>query len=48
MHLSPNWHLGAGLRYQELQGDAKDSPIVDERGDSTQMIYGLGLGYVWQ
>ena len=48
MHLSPDWHLGAGLRYQELQGDAKDSPIVDERGDSTQMIYGLGLGYVWQ
>lgn len=48
MHLSPDWHLGAGVRYQELQGDAEDSPVVDERGDSAQFIYGLGLGYVWQ
>jgi len=48
MHLSPDWHLGAGVRYQQLQGDAEDSPVVDERGDSAQLIYGLGLGYVWQ
>ena len=48
MHLSPNWHLGAGVRYQGLLGDAEDSPVVAERGDSNQWIFGLGIGYVWQ
>lgn len=48
VHLSPNWHLGLGARYQKLQGDAEDSPVVDERGDSSQWIYGVGIGYVWQ
>jgi outer membrane protein len=48
VHLSPDWHLGFGARYQKLQGDAGDSPVVDERGDSSQWIYGIGIGYVWQ
>jgi len=48
IHLSRTWHLGVGVRYQGLQGDAKDSPVVDERGDSNQWIYGVGLGYAWE
>lgn len=48
MHLSPNWHLGVGARYQRLQGDAADSPIVEERGSQDQLIYGAAIGYVWQ
>ena len=48
VHMSKTWHLGLGARYQGLQGDAKDSPVVDERGDSNQWIYGIGLGYAWQ
>lgn len=48
VHLSPNWHLGLGARYQRLLDDAEDSPVVNERGDSNQWIYGLGLGYAWQ
>lgn len=48
VHLSPNWHLGVGARYQKLQGDAADSPIVDERGSQDQWIYGAAIGYVWQ
>ena len=48
VHLSRTWHLGVGARYQGLQGDAKDSPVVSERGDSNQWIYGVALGYAWQ
>jgi len=48
VHLSPDWHLGAGVRYQRLLGDAKDSPVVDERGDANQWVFGVGLGYAWQ
>jgi outer membrane protein len=47
-HLSPQWQLGAGARYQRLLGDASDSPVVDLRGDKNQWTYGVGLGYVWQ
>lgn len=47
-HLSPNWHLGVGGRYQRLLNDAEDSPVVDIRGDEDQWIYGAGLVYVWQ
>jgi outer membrane protein len=47
-HLTPNWHLGIGARYQRLVGDAQDSPVVDLRGDKNQWIYGVGLGYAWQ
>lgn len=48
VHLSPNWHLAGGARYQRLRGDAGDSPIVDERGSRNQWIYGVSVGYVWQ
>ena len=48
MNLSPNWIVAAGARYQRLHGDFADSPIVKERGDRNQWIYGLVVGYVWQ
>lgn len=47
-HLQPQWHLFTGVRYQKLRGDVSDSPIVSERGDKNQWIYGVALGYAWQ
>jgi outer membrane scaffolding protein for murein synthesis (MipA/OmpV family) len=46
-HFSLNWHLGVGVKYFALMDDAKDSPIVDDRGDSNQFVYGIGLAYSW-
>lgn len=46
-HLTQNWHIGAGVRYQKLMGDASDSPIVDGRGSTSQVIGGLGVIYTW-
>jgi outer membrane protein len=47
-HITKNWHVGAGLRYSQLQGDAEDSPIVNQRGDKDQFIFGAAIGYAWQ
>lgn len=47
LHLSPKWHLGAGVMYSRLLNDAKDSPIVSERGDADQWVYGAGAMYAW-
>ena len=47
MHLSEQWHLAAGLRYQRITGDAEDSPVVSMRGDANQWIVGLGAAYSW-
>ena len=46
-HLNEKWHIGAGLRYMRLTGDAADSPIVDDRGDENQFIGGIGVVYTW-
>jgi outer membrane protein len=46
-HMSRNWHLGAGVLYLRLVGDASDSPIVSERGSENQWIFGTGLIYGW-
>lgn len=48
MYLSKTWVAGAGLRASKLAGDAKDSPIVEDRGDDTQLIFGVALGYMWR
>jgi outer membrane scaffolding protein for murein synthesis (MipA/OmpV family) len=45
--LSRNWLLSAGGRYEHLGSEAKDSPIVSERGDSSQWIYGIGVSYLF-
>jgi outer membrane protein len=48
MYFSRNWLGAAGVRASKLSGDAKDSPIVSLRGDSTQFIGGVGLAYMWR
>lgn len=48
MHLSPKWHVAAGLKYQKLVSDAADSPVVDDRGSDNQFIAGIGLAYAWR
>lgn len=47
VHLSMSWHLGLGVRYSHLLSDAKDSPVVDDRGSAEQFIAGLGIAYSW-
>jgi len=47
IHFSTSWHLGAGVRFTSLLSDADDSPIVDIRGSSTQVITGVGIVYSW-
>lgn len=43
---SKKWLVSVGVRYAAITGDPKDSPIVDERGDSSQWIAGVGIGYI--
>ena len=45
--LSKNWHLGAGVLYGRMLGDAGNSPIVSGRGSRNQFIFGLGVAYTW-
>lgn len=47
LHLSRAWHIGLGLRYQRLLGDAADSPITETRGSADQFVAGLGFAYSW-
>ena len=44
---SPKFHLGAGVIYSRLLGDAADSPIVDNRGSRDQFFAGVGFAYAW-
>ena len=46
-YLDRNWLLSAGARASVLTGDPSDSPIVDQRGDSTQWVGGVGIGYAF-
>lgn len=45
--VSLNWHLGAGVVYSRLLGDTADSPIVAQRGDANQFLFGVGAAYAW-
>jgi outer membrane protein len=47
LHLSPKYHLGAGLMYSRLVGDAADSPIVSQEGSKNQWVYGVGALFAW-
>ena len=40
-----NWGVFGVLRYSELVGDAADSPIVDDDGNSSQFFAGFGVSY---
>jgi len=46
-YLNKNWIVSAGIRGSVISGDPADSPIVDQRGDSTQWIGGIGIGYAF-
>jgi len=43
--LSNEWLLTVGGRYEALLDDAKDSPVVDNRGDSNQWVFGVAASY---
>lgn len=43
--LNKEWLLTVGGRYEALLDDAKDSPVVDGRGDSNQWIFGVAASY---
>jgi outer membrane protein len=47
VHLGPQWHVGAGVMYSRLVGDAADSPLVSDRGSASQWVYGVGGLYAW-
>lgn len=46
-HINDDWHLGGGVKYKRLTGDAEDSPVVDDRGDKNQFLGALALIYTW-
>jgi outer membrane protein len=41
--LSREWLVGGGVLYSRLMNDAAASPIVSERGDRDQLIFGVGF-----
>ncbi|MET0809019.1 MAG: MipA/OmpV family protein [Pseudoxanthomonas sp.] len=43
--LSKEWLLTVGGRYELLLDDAKDSPVVGDRGDENQWIFGIAASY---
>lgn len=47
LHLSLQWHLGAGVMYSRLVGDAADSPLVADEGSRDQWVYGAGALFAW-
>lgn len=47
MLVDRQWMVSVGGRYESLQGDAKDSPIVSQRGDSSQWVYGAAVSYLF-
>jgi len=47
LYLDRHWLVSAGIRGSVIAGDPADSPIVDQRGDTTQWIGGIGVGYAF-
>ncbi|HAM49512.1 MAG TPA: MipA/OmpV family protein [Nitrospiraceae bacterium] len=46
-HLSKEWHVLAGLRFQRLLDDANNSPVVANVGSASQFVLGVGAAYSW-
>lgn len=42
-----HWGLTLAGRYERLLGDAKDSPIVDQRGTANQWVFGGAINYAF-
>jgi outer membrane protein len=47
-HPWQNWKIVGGIGYKSLLNDAKDSPVVDDRGDNGQAFAGVALAYQWR
>jgi outer membrane scaffolding protein for murein synthesis (MipA/OmpV family) len=45
--LNQNWSLVGFARVSELVGDAADSPIVTQTGNTTQALVGFGVSYTF-
>jgi outer membrane protein len=43
--LTNEWLVTVGGRYERLLDDAKDSPVVDRRGDADQWQFGIAAAY---
>ena len=44
---TPNWTFLGVVRFEQLQGDAKDSLVVSQRGDRNQAVAGVGFSYLF-
>jgi MipA family protein len=42
-----HWGVTLAGRYERLLGDAKDSPIVDQRGTANQWVFGGAINYAF-
>lgn len=47
MQVDKQWLVTVGGRYERLLGDAKDSPIVENRGDANQWALGAAVSYAF-
>ena len=45
--ITERWDLGLVGQYKRMLGDADDSPVVDDQGDSNQFFGGLTVSYSW-
>lgn len=45
--VDPKWLVFVAGQYEHLMGDAKDSPIIDKRGDENQWVIGFGASYLF-
>jgi outer membrane scaffolding protein for murein synthesis (MipA/OmpV family) len=45
--LNPQWLMTVGGRYERLLDDAKDSPLVRDRGDADQWAVGVAFSYLF-
>lgn len=43
--INQKWGVMGLVGYKELLGDAKDSPVIDDEGESGQFMSGVGLSY---
>jgi outer membrane protein len=46
-HFNKQWHVGGGVQWKQLRGDATNSPVVNVRGDSGQYFAGMSVLYSW-
>jgi outer membrane scaffolding protein for murein synthesis (MipA/OmpV family) len=45
--IDKQWLVTVAGRYEKLLNDAKDSPVVDQRGDANQWILGIAASYLF-